>query len=208
MSITAVSERVFDCLRRMDCEATTIVKGAPTGLNWYGGYAGNRQTEPQWSRRLVELLRADGLDAKRECRYPGLPRARCDVVIDLGAGETLWLEIKGAWKEYWRQQGNEWIYRSYLLHPLVAGLDKTKTHTAPLDLKKLETLTRRDAAYVGMLLVGFDSDTAPMDADVAELVRLAGLEMQPWTTVSTGWPDPHRPGCRVRCWLWHRAVTE
>jgi len=71
--------------RSSSATAATMVRNvAATGLNWYGGYVGTRQTEPQWSRRLVELLCADGLNARRECRYPALPRARCDVVVELG----------------------------------------------------------------------------------------------------------------------------
>ena len=35
-------ELLFDYLHRMDCEATTLVKGTPTGLNWYGGHGPTR----------------------------------------------------------------------------------------------------------------------------------------------------------------------
>ena len=86
-----------------------------------------------------------------------------------------------------------------MLHPLIAGLDESKTHTVPLDLKKLSRLSKTDAAFVGVLLVGFDSDAAPMDADVAELVMLAGLDAEPWKSAANDWQDFYRPGCRVRC---------
>ncbi|HEY3318943.1 MAG TPA: hypothetical protein VGP72_00500 [Planctomycetota bacterium] len=205
----AVPAILFRLLRQMDAEATTVKDGFPTGLNWYGGHVGTRQTEPQWSKRIVELLRAEGLVAECECGYGAGTRDRCDVVIMLPEVGKFWLEIKGAWKEYWREKGtNDLLYRSYLLHPLVPGLDKTKTHTVPLDLQKLARLTRADASYVGMLLVGFDSSEAPMDADVAQLVQLARLGIEPWTAVATGWLDTYRPGQRVRVWFWYRGVPQ
>lgn len=207
IAVNAVPPILFRLLQRIDAEATTVKNGAPTGLNWYGGHVGTRQTEPQWSKRIVELLRAEGFTAECECSYGAGTRERCDVVITLPEIGKLWIEVKGAWKEYWREIGkSDLLYRSYLLHPLVAGLDKTKTHTVPLDLEKLARLSQTDAAYVGMLLVGFDSDAAPMDGDVAQLVELARLGLHPWTTAATAWVDPQRPGQRVRCWFWCRPV--
>lgn len=47
-----------------------------------------------------------------------------------------------------------------------------------------------------------------MLTSLGEERRLAGLEMQPWTTTATVWADPYQPGCRVRCWLWCRPVPE
>jgi hypothetical protein len=79
--------------------------------------------------------------------------------------------------------------------------------TAALDFRKLAKLKRSHAAYVGDLLVGFDSEEAPMDADVGEFVHQAGIGLLPWTTIATGWPDPNRQGCRVRCWFWYRHVA-
>jgi len=52
-------------------------------------------------------------------------------------------------------------------------------HTVPQDLQKLARLGKDQAAFIGMLLVGFDSEEAPMDADVVELVALARLGLHP-----------------------------
>src|SRR5262249_24912447 len=156
--------------------------------------------EPCWSKRLAELLRQNGYEATAEVPYPGQKRKKCDVVAKLADGSVLWMELKGAWKEYWRSRG-EWIYRSYLLHPLADGLD-AKTHTVPLDIEKLLTLTARDARYLGILLIGFDSIEAPMDDDVEELTRLSRLGRSPWQTQSSGtWDDRGWPTCRVRYWF-------
>jgi hypothetical protein len=213
-SIAGFSRTMFETLLAMDRDATTVRDGEPTGLYWYGRHARpdqkRPQTEPNWSKELARRLCAEGIEAAAEVAYPRLDRSRrnrCDLVVSLADGSTLWIEIKGAWKEYWRQQGGMWFYESYLLHPLVGGLDKSKTHTVPLDLEKLASLRPDDADYVGMLLIGFDAAGAPMEQDVAKLENLAGLRHEPWRIESTDWPDPHRGGQHVRCWFWYRAVA-
>jgi len=204
---------LFRSLRRMDDEANVRIDGHPTGLAWYGGYFRpdfkKPQTEPSWSKRLAQLLPSEGYPCVDSVPYPhpSLKRCKCDIVAMLSDGHRVWIEIKGAWKEYWRQNRREWIYRSYLLHPLVGGLD-AKSHTVPIDLDRLKSIRSTDGSGVGCLLVGFDSDEAPMDQDVEELQRLAGLNRDPWMTSTTCWQDAYRPGCHVRLWFWHRGVAQ
>ncbi len=202
---------VFDLLRRMDAEATVRADGSPTGLSWYGGHYKPEQKRPRtevaWSKRLAELLPQHGYPTRAEVPYPASPKCRCDDVIVLPDGKKLWLEVKGAWKQYWLDQGGSWIYRSYLLHPLLPGLDASKTHTVPLDLRKLDPLRPPDADRVAILLIGFDRSDNHMDGDVAELVRMACLDGEPWEGAEDRWPDPYRPGFNVRCWLWHRSTA-
>ena len=203
-------EALFKALRQMDKEACCKRDGEPAGLNWYGAYfrpeCRRPPTETSWTRRLAQLLPTYGFPTEREVGYPHNHRLKCDNVITLLDGAKLWLENKGAWKDYWNKNGGMWIYRSYLLHPLVPELDRTKTHTVPLDLEKLYHLRRPAADHIGFLLLGFDSAADPMDDDVAQLVGLAGLDKSPWTQASAGWKDRYRPGCRVLVWLWHRPV--
>jgi hypothetical protein len=193
----------------MDREACCIRDGESAGLSWYGAYfrpeCTRPPTETSWTRRLAQLLPRYGFPAEREVGYPHNHRLKCDNVITLPNGSKLWLENKGAWKDYWAKNGGLGIYRSYLLHPLVPNLDP-KTHTVPLDLKKLYHLRRPAADYIGFLLLGFDSAVNPMGDDVEKLIRLAGLDKAPWTQSSTCWRDRYRPGCRVLVWLWHRPV--
>lgn len=204
---------LFSALRRMDAEATTICAGKPTGLSSYGYHARpdlkRPQTEPEWSKRLAVLLTAAGFPARAECRYPGLPagkRNSCDVVVELpDGGGRLWLELKGAWRDYWKARGGLGIYRAYLLHPREPGLVE-KSHTVPHDLTKLARLAPTDATAVAALVVGFQADDDPMDQDVADLVRLEKLDQAPWATFTDRWPATHQPGHSVRCWLWSRAV--
>jgi hypothetical protein len=202
---------LFDALRQMDAEANTSKSGKPVGLNWYGAYREPAKARPRtevcWSERMGELLSERGFPTRVEVPYPLLPRCKCDNVVTLEDGTTLWLENKGAWRDYWSARGGMMIYRSYLLHPLVQNLDKTKTHTVPLDLKKLETLHPPHADRVGVLLVGFERDDDAMDKEIAELVTLGGLDRAPWTSAYDSWADCHRPGHNVRCWLWQRPTS-
>lgn len=114
---------LFELLRQMDQEATTVCNGHPTGLQDYGRHARPElrrpQNEPEWSKRLARLLTERGLPSEAEVKYPADPRKKCDVVVTLGPQQRLWIELKGAWRDYWQRQGSLYLYRSYLLHPLV-----------------------------------------------------------------------------------------
>lgn len=205
----AVADAVIAAVRQMDGEATTVRNGSPTGLCWYGGHfrpeCKRPPTETSWTRRLEQILTQAGFPTRREVPYPHNRRQRCDNVIAVPGGGILWLENKGAWKEYWIQRKGEWIYRSYLLHPLVPGLDP-KTHTVPLDLEKLQNLHAPVATHIGMLLLGFDDIGREMDGDVAQLESLAGLSASPWTRTAESWRDPYRSTGRVLAWLWIRPI--
>lgn len=210
-----MARTIFKLLRQMDQEAGKNSEGKAIGLNEYGWHYHYRpeikhpQTEPCWTKRLAELLSKRGFDTKSEEPYPDLPakhQVRCDLVISLGDSEKLWLEIKGAWKVYWRGSG---IYRSYLLYPcpLEPGLVE-KSHTVPLDLKKLERLRYPEATQIGILLIGFDSSEYPMDNDVVQLVNLTGMGRSPlWTCSYDEWEDAYRPGEMVKCWLWLKDLA-
>ncbi len=206
-------QAILQAFQSMDAEADTVRDGYPTGLSWYGAHAKPElkrpQTEPAWSIRLAKLLSEAGLSSEAECRYPSeeMRRKKCDVVTTLTGGDRVWIELKAAWKSYWLKRGGEWIYRSYLLHPLVDRLDP-KTHTVPLDMMKLDTLTEQDASSVMLVLVGFDDHSSPMQPDVDELVGLAGLNRAPWAEAgSATWDDDWRPGERVHVWIWERTVS-
>jgi hypothetical protein len=212
-TLPRLQKTLFKLLREMDKEAIPNQYGSVTGLSWYGGHARpdltRPQTEPCWTLRLTALLTEEGFSASSEVPYPALVsgrRGRCDLVVKLEDAETIWIEIKGAWKVWADEKTNQRIYRSYLLHPLESGLDKTKSHAAALDIEKLRSLTSADATHVGMLLVGFDSSTYQMDSDVRDLVTLGRLDKTPWNVTSTKWLDHHRKDNRVKCWFFFRPV--
>lgn len=199
---------VFESLRRMDAEAEVLRDGNPTGLSWYAGFSRPElkrpRTEPEWSLRLAILLSECGFPSHAERTYP-TSRKKCDLVIEVPELGRLWLEVKGAWKQWWVDRGNEFTYRSYLFHPLLPGLDSSKKHTAAFDLKKLDAVSRDNGSHVGLLLVGFDGD-AEIGPDIDAFRRLAELDANVWSEFSDWWPDEHRSGEFVRCWLWIREI--
>lgn len=204
---------IFDSLRQMDEEATSLTKdNQPTGLSDYGRHArkdiSRPQAEVEWSRRLAQLIEPHVQGVKTEVPYPdyAVPdarkRQRCDLVVQLPSQQSLWIEIKGAWRDYWG--GNNRIYRCYLLHPLVDDADAGKTHTLPFDLQKLSALRTPEADYVAELLIGFEKPDDPMVGDVDTLVELAGLSE--WSGFDTSWMSSIVLNQQVRVWFWCRAV--
>lgn len=212
--LDGLSTTLFGALRQMDAEATTrLPTGAPTGLSDYGRHSRPElrrpQAEVEWSRRLASLLRAAGYSVTTEVRYPeyALPtkrrRQRCDLVVDLGEEGRLWLEIKGAWRDYWG--GKSGIYHCYLLYPLAPEYDLGKDHTVPFDLTKLKALRTPEAQFIAELLIGFERLDDPMDHEIRRLIRLAELDQ--WRTDVDAWESGTTPNQRIRTWLWQCAVS-
>ncbi len=203
-SMDALAPTILSLLRRMDAEAGLRADGKATGLWWYGGHARPElrkpQTEVEWSRRLGILLTEAGYPARREVPYPDKARDRCDLVVTMKDGRRLWLEVKGAWKDYWVAKGGAGIFRSYLLHPLVPFPSMGKSHTAALDIVKLERIGAADADLVAFLLVTFDTADAPAADDLAELTGLAKLDRAPWSGFSDDWTDAKGRGVHARLW--------
>jgi hypothetical protein len=210
-----VASLLFEFLRQMDAEATRKVgsSGAPAGLWDYGRHSRPELKKPQceleWCKRLAQLLTEREIPVRLERDYPDQeqrPRRgrkrQCDLVVTMSGGQSLWIEVKGAWRDWWG--GKNKTYLSWLLHPLVPGLDKSKSHTVPLDLKRLSTLRPPDADHVAELLIGFERPDDPIDSDIATLVSLAGLGA--WNVVSCSWMSPTTPGRQVRCWFWHKPA--
>lgn len=211
--IPAFQQALFKALRLMDAEAVTLLaSGGPTGLSDYGRHARHDLRKPQaeveWSRRIAALLRIAGFGVQTEVPYPAYAvpvkrrRQRCDLVIDLGEEGKLWLEVKGAWRDYWG--GNSGIYRCYLLFPLDPRFDLGKDHTVPFDLAKLNGLGQPEAQHVAELLIGFENLNDPMSEEIDTLIQLARL--QEWQSATDTWESTVVPSQRIRVFLWHRAV--
>jgi hypothetical protein len=207
--IDRIAPEITRCLRFMDNEANlkAMFKGQEdwTGLYWYSGFSGVHGSEKPWTKRLPIVLKEQaGIECRSEVCYPGT-RKRCDLVLDLPDGSTLWLEVKGAWREWWAKKGSLAMYRSYLLAPHVPSV--SRSHSAVQDVTKLKWALPPHADYVGLLIVGFDSADDPMDQDIVDLGQYTGLNDKPWASYHEHWDDPYRPGNRVRCWLWCKAAT-
>ena len=215
-----VASYLFCFLRKMDFEAAQSrgkKLGLPLGLSSYGYHARpdlpRPQGEVEWSKRLAQLFGDVNILSYCEKAYPdqnGLVKKKkgkkpsCDLVCTLKNGKIIWIELKGAWRDWWG--GNHKFYRSYLLHPLVAGLDPTKKHTVPLDLLRLSSLRPPEADYVAELLIGFERPDDPMDEDIKTLIELANLES--WDVQTDSWISPANQNQRVRCWFWSKRSDD
>lgn len=200
------TQALFTALMLMDGEAVPTLEGRATGLNWYGKHRHptqvRPQTEPSWTQRLQELLDEE-YETYREIQYPDYPnrstRRLCDNVVIFGDDTVLWMENKGAWKEYWRQEGKVGKFRSHLLE---------SGNSALHDVDKIAPLCQPHAQWLGLLLLGFDSAAAPMDDDVREFAQLGALDRAPWSSASIHWPDRWRPAENVHAWFWWRPAPE
>jgi hypothetical protein len=196
---------LLSSLMLMEQESVPHPSGQTTGLNYYGLYRNpdqvKPQTEPCWTKRLNELFLERGYQSQAEVQYPVAPAAgrrwMCDNVVTLADGTRVWLENKGAWKDYWSELGNVGKFLTYL-----NGDDKSASH----DLQKLASLPKADADYVALLLVGFDLASDSME----EQVRAFALDRKlvtEWQEASIHWSDRWRPGHRVHAWVWWKETA-
>ncbi len=195
---------LFDTLRAMDAEADNLVDGHRTGLRWFNrflrpDYCPTERTEEAWTDGLVPRLWQQGLPALREVTYPA-PCNRnwsCDLVVGSAADAFTWIEVKGAWQHLRHPDGLVTANPSYAKHLL---------RSTAADFAKLLAVRRPHAHAVGVLLIGFDHESTPMDVAVTGMAREAAVG---WDAPETDtWPDRTvvAPGYRVRCWWWARAA--
>ena len=93
--MTRFSNVLFEGMRRMDAEACTSKSGKPAGLNWYGSFGADedgRRNRGVLVAAAGELLPELGFPTRVEVRYPSLRRCKCDNVVTLEDGSTLWLK--------------------------------------------------------------------------------------------------------------------
>jgi len=202
-ALAELPEKLFEALRAMDREAS-VIHGGPTGLCWYGARK-TRQTSRHWIPRLTVLLNEGGFEARGQQPYPS-GSARCDLAIRVNGNESCWIEIVGAWKDYCRRVGMESIYRATMQYPIESSQPLARKHKLAIDIERLSHLSQPHAHYIGVLIVGFDSTTFPMDEDIRDLKARSELGRPPWRVFENSWVDPHRDGCSVKCWLFLRPT--
>ena len=216
MSISAVhpvmgplTTSVFQGLRQMD-------EACPTGLNDFAQLVGLKgKDEPGLTFGITQqLIRAGYAVDQCERHYPGQEgkkgaRRTCDRFIRLADGSRVWLELKLAWRCWYYGQvkwNNEFHYKGYLFGP-DWGPDKSRRTSVAQDIDKLQVLTRDDADFVSVLVVGFDADDSQMVADMAQLAVRAELTSRGWVTPAPAcWPARQSSSCWNRCWFWWKKV--
>jgi hypothetical protein len=195
-------------LEEMDREATKPYKDRPHGGlgvdAWYVDDVPLGRYEIAWEKALCGRLNQHGYHSAWQVPFPQDPRKKCDIVTSVD-GKKMWIELKSAWKA-WIDEKNTFRTNNRSFKPYLFG--KGKTHSAAGDIRKLETLTKPDADYLGGLLVGFDSVTDPMDPEVSE--RIAEMDMidKGWEVAGPHtWADLNNPACRHACWFWFREAA-
>jgi hypothetical protein len=208
-TLDQLSNNLFEFLHKMDDEADT-----PSGCNSHAGlidyfsYAGlaDKKYEDGWNNRLAKLLEDEETSTSREFRYPNNSRKKCDIIIQKD-DIKIWLEVKSAWK-YWfssktgKQEKNSANYKGYLY-------GDGKTHSVAQDIEKLNTLSKEDADYIGLLIVGFDISDDPIDIDMEKLIEKMDLKEDGWEIFGPEiWPDRNHPDCCYNCWFLGKKVLD
>lgn len=166
--------KLMVALRFMDQEATTRYADQacewPSGLRQYhqhyrSVYGGRDGCEVSWAHRLAQLLGTQGAvvhSRRAMCTYPlyallpGKKSQHVDLKIQVGRDEWLWLEIKGSWPVCFRMDSlgkkEQYVWSRFESYLLEDALE---------DFHRLERLHSCDAASVGVLIIGFDTDLKP-----------------------------------------------
>ncbi len=201
---------LFECLRQMDREATnrSYYQGVeyPTGLREYALHVNpnrnpnrtprNVPYEEAMTNRLAELIEQSGLSVETYPRYPSGEEG--DLLVHLSDGSSLWIEMKGAWV--------------YNLHPTVNPNPNYRKHlTSPSEglAKDFFKVQGASATYVGILLIGFETDGYRIWAgDIAALKQNANYGAHAWSEHTDEWSDNILQGSKVRVWFWWRRLAE
>lgn len=196
----ALANQIFEKLKQMDREAKPLPTGEATGLRGYyawkhGAYGGRRTAwENSITQRLAELLEDENCSCCIQQRYGG-GRETCDMVVTSDQGQ-MWIEAKCGWKT---TIGND---PSGATDPSNSAFKKHH-YTTAADAAKLTRLRPPEATHVGLLLVGFSTQTKPITDDDIEVVREATAG---WQEASTHWNDHAWPGRCVWVWFWWKPL--
>jgi len=202
-------ERVADAVAEIDRECGTLLNEIEHGLVNVKLEFRDRAIEQTGKRLTEETLIAwlvqqklvnNGRQVQWELRYPGNRRRKCDLVICVGAGSRLWLELKVAWKAWFGcENGPTYSNSNYL--PYLQG--KNHTHSFRGDFEKLGSASIADEDYRAVCLIGFDWAQAPMDAEVAGVVEAACQANARWERATARhWPDRRCRDFRINVWSW------
>src|SRR2546429_695654 len=151
MILRNVAAAILRSLRAMDEQATGC------GLRFWGQYVGNLgQTEREWADQLVSMLRRLGFPSEAGRTYPGANTGGCDLVITLASGETIWIEMKDAFKTYYLESRNRryltnYYSRFFYQRPRFQMPPfSVQPNSALYDLEKLSRLRPPTATHAGL----------------------------------------------------------
>jgi hypothetical protein len=202
-------EAVSDAIAEIDQDRRTQLNGIEYGLvniklelrERAIRETGKKLTEEQLIAWLAhQKLSSLGRQVDWELPYPGNPRRKCDLVIQVGAAGFLWLELKLAWKAWFNCQG-EPTYSNNCYLPYLQG--KHHTHSFRHDFEKLERANIPDCDYRAVCLIGFDWVQSPMDAEVTAVIQAVREENGLWIAATERlWADRRCRDFRVNVGSW------
>lgn len=176
------------------------------------GSTWSRWEEPFWDG-LCHRLRAAGIPAETEVRYPesSKRKTRCDIVVYPESPNSVWVEGKLLMEHC--------VYEEYIPYWQKTKLKPGEWEKALLDIggkdiPKLKGLTRRDATYIGLLVLGFGLCGGDFEQDRFHSMWPTELMTQ-WqslhpTREGIRWPDQFAPAKRAgfsdRLWFWYREA--
>jgi hypothetical protein len=169
-----------------------------------------------WRHGKVEALNptpADLLHLSGGRRaWPGTRRGKkkCDIVLSINDTELFWIEGKLVMEDYWVWDDTigKWYWENPA--PIYGQWREALADVRGKDLQKLNTLTRSDATYIGILVLGFDRIGGMLEQDDF-YNQLPKQPLCTWESFhqhrdGVNWLDHYVPagsrGFRDRLWFW------
>jgi hypothetical protein len=200
-------------VREIDRSCDHLIKGVESGLcNVKTRFAAEAYEELEkklteetlTSWLLQKQLQRIGFRVEAERFYPAT-RQECDLVLIDGDKASFWIEVKYAWKKWCNCDGT--VGRSSSFKGYLLG-DFSHPGTAH-DFRKLLTLFPDHASQVGLLLIGLDSVSAPMDSEISLLIEQQRLHENGWQlSHHESWPDRRNETFRINCWFWSHSGSK
>lgn len=196
---------IFDTLKIMDNEAATVIKGFHAGLSAHEihtGY-GDRKHEVSLRDGLKTRLTQAGYTTTAEKPYPGFSSRDCDLFTEVDGETKVWLEMKVAWKAWFRAtEGrlvrNHSLCRSYLL-------DENRSHSLVGDFQKLTATRLPEGSVKAVLLIGFSEVLDPIWPLVADLFEGTAACFKDWHQLEPAiWLDRNDDSTQRECYIWWR----
>lgn len=210
-----MERKLFDELLQsvvlIDQSCSSLLNGLEQGLvhvkNEYYDQAlevhGKKMTEETiiaW--KMSEHMKNKGYNTFSERRYPNaIKRMNCDLIIDLGERQEIWVEVKLAWKAWFNCVSGP-VYTNSCYKPYLHGTGKT--HSFKHDLEKLGTAKLTDTTARLVCLIGFDHNANPIISEVKSVVDEQSRIGNVWKLVGDlHWADKRCPDFSFHCWCWH-----
>lgn len=213
VSMSEFANTLLSTLEEMDEESPYGLRAYFKYVNQRDGYTRSKvKDETAITFGVAEKLFRRGMSAFAEVRYPdhvtrviGSPGSRCDIVAHLGNDEFAWLEVKPYYAVWWDSDSIEESNKRKGSAKYISGLADDCT-------RKLSHLRQPQAAFVGALLVAFETESDRVDQRLVQrnvAKHVADWELGCQDESGSVWPSrlegaPRELSFYTRCWFWWR----